>query len=182
MEVITMTLGEKLKNARKNAGLSQEQLAEQLGVSRQAISKWESGVSVPESDKLVAISDATMASGMPDGQYWIGQSPIVVENGFSHTNEGRLAGTTTLLDDGWHSLMNYANTDETYAAGSVSINPARSLGLTDRGCLLPGTRADMAIFEQGTNRLLMTICCGEIVYCADDVKPSRTPEIPAEDV
>lgn len=134
------------------------------------------------SDKLVAISDATMASGMPDGQYWIGQSPIVVENGFSHTNEGRLAGTTTLLDNGWHSLMNYANTDETYAAGSVSINPARSLGLTDRGCLQPGTRADMAIFEQGTNRLLMTVCRGEIVYCAKDIKPSRTPEIPAEDV
>ena len=40
-----MNLGEKIKEHRKQAGLSQEQLAEQLGVSRQAISKWESGVS-----------------------------------------------------------------------------------------------------------------------------------------
>ena len=40
-----MNLGEKIKERRKQAGLSQEQLAEQLGVSRQAISKWESGVS-----------------------------------------------------------------------------------------------------------------------------------------
>lgn len=126
--------------------------------------------------KLVAISDATMASGMPDGNYWIGNSPIVVENGFSHTAEGRLAGTTTMLDTGWHSLMNYANTDETYAAGSVSYNPAFSMNLHDRGILRPGTRADLAIFEQETNRLLMTVCRGEIVYCAEGIAPARPGE------
>ena len=125
--------------------------------------------------KLVAISDATMASGMPDGKYFIGESPIVVKDGFSQTFEGTLAGTTTLLDTGWHSLMNYANTDETYAAGSVSYNPALSLGLHDRGRLRPGTRADMAIFEQGTNKLLMTVCRGEIVYCSENIKPIQTP-------
>ena len=52
-----MALSEKLYTLRKKSGLSQEQLAEQLGVSRQAISKWESGQSVPESDKLVVISN-----------------------------------------------------------------------------------------------------------------------------
>lgn len=51
-----MALSEKLYALRKKSGLSQEQLAEQLNVSRQAISKWESGRSVPESDKLLAIS------------------------------------------------------------------------------------------------------------------------------
>ena len=52
-----MALSEKLYTLRKISGLSQEQLAEQLRVSRQSISKWESGQSVPESDKLLAISD-----------------------------------------------------------------------------------------------------------------------------
>lgn len=52
-----MALSEKLYTLRKKSGLSQEQLAEQLGVSRQAISKWESGQSIPESDKLVVISN-----------------------------------------------------------------------------------------------------------------------------
>jgi len=52
-----MALSEKLYTLRKKSGLSQEQLAEQLSVSRQAISKWESGQSVPESDKLLAISN-----------------------------------------------------------------------------------------------------------------------------
>ena len=51
-----MALSEKLYTLRKKSGLSQEQLAEQLNVSRQAISKWESGTSSPESDKLIAIS------------------------------------------------------------------------------------------------------------------------------
>lgn len=52
-----MALSEKLYTLRKKSGLSQEQLAEHLGVSRQAISKWESGQSVPESDKLIIISN-----------------------------------------------------------------------------------------------------------------------------
>lgn len=51
-----MELSEKLYNLRKKQGLSQEQLAEQLNVSRQAVSKWESGTSTPETDKLLAIS------------------------------------------------------------------------------------------------------------------------------
>ena len=50
-------LSEKLYRLRKNSGLSQEQLAEQLNVSRQAISKWEQGTAVPESEKLIAISN-----------------------------------------------------------------------------------------------------------------------------
>ena len=40
-----MSFGENLKNVRKQRGVTQEELAEILGVSRQAISKWESGVS-----------------------------------------------------------------------------------------------------------------------------------------
>jgi len=50
-------LSEKLYKLRKNSGLSQEQLAEQLNVSRQAISKWEQGTAVPESEKLISISE-----------------------------------------------------------------------------------------------------------------------------
>lgn len=52
-----MELREKLYSLRKKSGLSQEQLAEQLNVSRQAISKWEAGQSIPESDKLLSISN-----------------------------------------------------------------------------------------------------------------------------
>jgi len=47
--------GENLQKLRKERGISQEQLAEQLGVTRQSVSKWESGASYPEMDKIVAI-------------------------------------------------------------------------------------------------------------------------------
>ena len=50
-------LSEKIYTLRRKSGLSQEQLAEKIGVSRQAISKWEGGLSVPESEKLIAISE-----------------------------------------------------------------------------------------------------------------------------
>ena len=49
-------LSEKIYLLRKKRGLSQEQLASELHVSRQAISKWESGSSLPESEKLIALS------------------------------------------------------------------------------------------------------------------------------
>lgn len=48
-----MTLGEKLSKLRKEYNYTQEQLAEILGVSRQSISKWESDIAYPETDKLV---------------------------------------------------------------------------------------------------------------------------------
>lgn len=54
---MNMTLGEKIVYLRKQQGWSQEDLAEQLGISRQSISKWESETSVPELDKLVRISE-----------------------------------------------------------------------------------------------------------------------------
>ena len=50
-----MKLSDNLKIIRKDNNLSQEQLAEKLGVSRQAVSKWESGQSYPEMDKVLLI-------------------------------------------------------------------------------------------------------------------------------
>lgn len=51
-----MTLGEKIKVLRSDIGLTQEQLANKLGVSRQAITKWESDKGIPDIDNLKAIS------------------------------------------------------------------------------------------------------------------------------
>ena len=53
-----MKLQEKIYYCRKKAGLSQEALAEQLGVSRQAISKWETGDAEPEISKLRLLASA----------------------------------------------------------------------------------------------------------------------------
>ena len=52
-----MEFNNKLYNLRKKNGLSQEELASRLNVSRQTISKWEVGDSTPDMEKLIAISD-----------------------------------------------------------------------------------------------------------------------------
>ncbi|MBS6507604.1 MAG: helix-turn-helix transcriptional regulator [Paraclostridium bifermentans] len=52
-----MTLGEKLLDLRKKLGLSQEEVAEKLNVSRQTISKWETGQTVPELFKVKLLSE-----------------------------------------------------------------------------------------------------------------------------
>ena len=51
-----MTFGEKLKDARKKAGLSQEQFAEKLSVSRSAVAKWESDKGMPDVGNLKAMA------------------------------------------------------------------------------------------------------------------------------
>ncbi len=51
-----MTFAEKLKSIRKQAGMSQEQLAEKLGVSRQAVTKCETDSGIPDIENMMAIS------------------------------------------------------------------------------------------------------------------------------
>lgn len=53
---VTNTFGEKLKSARKNAGFTQEQLAEKLMISRQAVTKWESDKGLPDIENLKHLS------------------------------------------------------------------------------------------------------------------------------
>ena len=51
-----MSMGSKLAEARRKNNLTQEQLAERLGVTRQAVSRWESDTAYPETDKIVRMS------------------------------------------------------------------------------------------------------------------------------
>ena len=51
-------LNENIKVLRKSKGLSQQDLADKLNVVRQTVSKWEQGLSVPDSDLLIALSEA----------------------------------------------------------------------------------------------------------------------------
>ena len=57
-----MTFGTKMKEARKEAGLSQEQLAEKLGVSRSAVAKWEADHGLPDVENLKAMAQLLSVS------------------------------------------------------------------------------------------------------------------------
>lgn len=69
-----MSFADRLKEYRRDRGFSQEDLADRLGVSRQAIGKWEQGQVYPEVEKLLALCealhvsmDALMADELPEG-------------------------------------------------------------------------------------------------------------------
>ena len=64
-----MKLGNKIRQMRKNAGYTQDQLAEKLGVSAQSISKWEQGISYPSILYLVPLTkilDCTLEELLKD--------------------------------------------------------------------------------------------------------------------
>ena len=52
-----MNIADRIQYLRKQKGLSQEELADKIGVSRQAVSKWESKQSTPDLDKIIVMSD-----------------------------------------------------------------------------------------------------------------------------
>lgn len=93
-----MIFNEKLQKLRKSNGLSQEQLAEKLGVSRQAISKWEIGT-LPDVDNIVRISryfDCSLdylLNNDNDGteqKKEEGQSPMIVVSGGTSKKDARI--------------------------------------------------------------------------------------------
>lgn len=51
-----MTIGTKIADCRKRAGMSQEKLANELNISRQAVSRWETGEAVPDTEKVILLS------------------------------------------------------------------------------------------------------------------------------
>ena len=52
-EAVIMTLGQRIQELRKGMGFSQEELGERMGVSRQAISKWEGDQTIPDRKSVV---------------------------------------------------------------------------------------------------------------------------------
>lgn len=56
-ECIVMNIADRIQGLRKREGISQEELAHEVGVSRQAVSKWESGQSTPDLEKIIIMSE-----------------------------------------------------------------------------------------------------------------------------
>jgi transcriptional regulator with XRE-family HTH domain len=82
-----MSFADRLKEARRSCGLSQEDLAEQLDVSRQAVGKWEQGQAYPEVEKLLTLCgvlntslDALMADELPKNCRTNNSSPTPSES------------------------------------------------------------------------------------------------------
>jgi N-acetylglucosamine-6-phosphate deacetylase len=102
--------------------------------------------------RLVLVSDAMAAAGMPDGRYQLGSKRVTVTEGVARLQEdpgqpGAIAGSTaTLADVVRHAIA--AGLPVPDVAAAASTTPARVLGLGDRtGALRPGLAADLVVCD-----------------------------------
>ncbi|MCI9317372.1 MAG: helix-turn-helix transcriptional regulator [Oscillospiraceae bacterium] len=131
-------LSEKIYSLRRKNGLSQEQLAEKIGVSRQAISKWEGGLSTPELEKLRALSEcfqitideltenrADSASGRADQEKW---TPPHRETGESRLGICLcITGAVCLILFGALTVMSPSSVDRINESSMITLNGAGML-------------------------------------------------------
>lgn len=126
-----MTLGEKLSKLRKENSYTQEQLADVLGVSRQAISKWESGAAYPETEKLIRIStlfDCSLDYLLKDGEETADErQPAPAQSFFRQRLHERKSARTVGGLPLWHIARN--------ARGILAI------GMNARGIVAIGLKA-----------------------------------------
>ncbi len=114
-------------------------------------------------ERLIGISNSTEAAGLAPGVYKLGDETIVVADGRSTLRGGTLAGSVSFLDGNYRYLLGNTHLSPQEAAACFTLNPARSIGLSDRGEIKPGKRADVVIMDH-ENQVQMTIVAGKIVY------------------
>lgn len=97
-------------------------------------------------DRTVMITDAMSATGMSDGQYKLGELDVTVTDGTARLTEaGNIAGSTLTLDRALKFVVENCGVTIEDASHMLSANPARVMGLSDRGTIEPGKRADLVV-------------------------------------
>ena len=124
-----MTLGERIAYYRKKAGYSQEGLAERLGVSRQAVSRWESGTALPDAGNLRQISRLFEVSAdyLLDEERESPEGPAAAVAQKSHRTNGKvIAGGCMAMLGFWGNVIIYI------ASRFVEVMIPRKVWSTDR--------------------------------------------------
>lgn len=100
---------------------------------------------------VILVSDATAATGMPDGRYRLGPFEVIVIGGVCRNAEGKLAGSTLTLDRAIRHLV-ALGVSLSDAVRMATYNPARLLRLeTRKGVLAAGADADLVLLDSELN-------------------------------
>ena len=96
-------------------------------------------------DTVLAVSDGTAATGMPDGTYRLGTLEVTVRDGVCRNSEGKLAGSTLTLDRALRNLVSLG-VPLVDAVRMATILPARRLGIAGKkGIIAVGSDADLVV-------------------------------------
>ncbi len=96
--------------------------------------------------QTVLITDATSATGMPDGRYRLGSIEVDVHDGKCMAN-GKLAGSVLTMDRAVRNLARFAEWDLPRAVAAASQNPARVARIANKGVLAVGADADFVVLS-----------------------------------
>lgn len=137
-----MTLGEKLAKLRKEQNYTQEQLAQLLGVSRQAVSRWESDLAYPETEKLLRLGklyNCSMDYLLKDEQETPQEQPrrLGLRDLYFERKSKKMIGTLPL----WHINIGLGRTAKGVFAVGLAAKGIVSVGLFALGVMSFGTVA-----------------------------------------
>lgn len=119
-------------------------------------------------DRLVLITDAMRAKGLPNGVYDLaGQDVHVTETG-ARLESGALAGSILTMDTAVRNVRSVTNCSISDLVAMTSANAAKELGLTQKGKIEAGRDADLVILDDELN-VHMTICRGTIAFAKEEL-------------
>ena len=114
-------------------------------------------------DRLVAVTDAISAAGMPDGELTLGNVSVIVKNGVAHLKGTELlAGSTLTMKNAFKFLMDNFEVNPVDAAAYFSGNPAKIYNLKNVGSIEVGKLANFVIVNSN-NEVETVILEGKIV-------------------
>jgi N-acetylglucosamine-6-phosphate deacetylase len=114
-------------------------------------------------DRILLVTDAISATGMPDGRYNLGTDTVQVHAGICRDDEGRLAGSTLTQDAALRNFIAYSGMRMEDALFGLTLNPARALKLDGRGCIEPGAHADLVMLNDEL-RVMKSFAEGRLVF------------------
>jgi N-acetylglucosamine-6-phosphate deacetylase len=114
-------------------------------------------------NRIILATDATSATGMPDGQYALGKNRVQVTAGVCRDEEGRLAGSTLTQDLALRNLIAWSGMRLDDALLGLTANPAEALSLEGRGRIEAGAVADLTLLN-GNLEVVKTFAAGRLVF------------------
>ncbi len=113
------------------------------------------------------VTDAMAAAGMPDDEYKLSGRRVRLENGSVRLPDGTLAGSALTMDQAACNAVRFLGISLEDTVRMVSETPAKVLGLSAKGRIVPGADADLVILStEGV--VEETIVAGETVYRRGD--------------
>ena len=120
------------------------------------------------SERVVLITDAIRATGLPDGEYRLGKQTAIVKDGLPRTPAGSLAGSSLTMDAALRNALRATGLPLHEVWRMASLTPAESIGLSaQKGSLEAGKDADVVVLDADLH-VAATVVRGRVVYSASE--------------